>query len=154
MNAPNRAGPTPVDEAQHLRRPRIVLSVAERERLQVIALNALLGNPRAAGLLLDEIDRAEVLPDDVETPGRVRLGSWVKYRDVDRRETRRVLIVETARPDRDLELCVLSPLGVALIGLAAGQSIIASDRRGSEWRLQVLGVTRPHGAGSATLPNS
>ena len=143
MNAPH---PAQRDEALRLRKPPIMLNVADRERLEVIALNALLQNPRIAGLLLDEIDRAEVLPDEVPTPDRVGLGSWVKYRDVDRGETRSVRIVETARADRELELGVLSPLGVALIGLAAGQSIIASDRRGTEWLVQVLRVTRPHEA--------
>ena len=143
MNAPH---PAQRDEVLRLRRPPIMLNVADRERLEVIALNALLQNPRIAGLLLDEIDRAEVVPDDVPAPDRVGLGSWVKYRDVDRGETRSVRIVETARADRELELGVLSPLGVALIGLAAGQSIIASDRRGTEWLVQVLRVTRPHEA--------
>ena len=130
-------------DGAHLRKPPIVLSLADRERLQVIALNALLDNPRVAGPLLEEIDRAEVLPDEIQAPDRVRLGSWVEYCDAGRRETRKVRIVETARRNSELELCVLSPLGVALIGMAAGQSIIASDHRGSEWLLQVVGVTRP-----------
>ena len=138
--------PRPGDDAAHLRRPRIVLSATDRERLQAIALNALLANPRVAGSLLEEIDRAEHQPDDVRSPERVRLGSWVEYRDADRRESRMVRIVERAQSENDFELSVLSPLGVALIGMAAGQSIIASDRRGSEWLLEVLGVTRPHDA--------
>lgn len=138
--------PGPGDDAAELRRPRIVLSAADRERLQAIALNALLANPRVAGPLLEEIDRAEHQSDDIRSPERVRLGSWVKYRDAARLETRMVRIVETARPESDFELNVLSPLGVALIGMAAGQSILASDHRGSEWLLQVLAVTRPHDA--------
>ena len=146
MNAPHPAGPAGRDEALRLRRPTIMLNGVDRERLEVIALSALLQNPRVAGLLLDEVDRAEVLPDDAPAPGRVGLGSWVRYRDMDGGETRSVRIVEAARPDRELELGVLSPLGVALIGLAAGQSIIASDRRGTEWLVQVLSVTRAYDA--------
>ena len=142
MNSLYRENPARGDAAAGLRRPWIVLSVADRERLQVIAMNALLENPRVAGSLLEEIDRAEVLPDGVQAPDRVGLGSSVEYRDLDRRETRTVLIVETARADGDLELCVLSPLGVALIGMGAGQCIIVSDRCGSEWPLQVVEVTR------------
>ena len=145
MTAPH-LGPKSRDDDTHLRRPRIVLSADDREHLQAIALNALLANPRVAGPLLEEIDRAEHQVDDVRSPDRVRLGCWVKYRDADRRETRMVRIVETARPGSSFEVSVLSPLGVAMIGMAAGQSIIASDRRGSEWLLQVLGVTRPHDA--------
>src|SRR6478735_1406345 len=87
------------DDATHLRRPRIVLSASDRERLQAIAFNALLANPRVAGSLLEEIDRAEHQPDDLRTPDRVRLGSWVQYRDADRRETRLVRIVGTERPE-------------------------------------------------------
>ena len=112
----------------------------------MIALNALLQNPRLAGLLLDEIDRAEILQDDVLAHDRVGLGSWVTYRDLRQGETRSALIVETADAERDLEIGVLSPFGVALIGLAAGQTIVASDRRGTEWLLQVLRVTRANPA--------
>jgi regulator of nucleoside diphosphate kinase len=138
--------PKPGEDAAHLRRPRIVISAADRERLQAIALNALLINPRIAGLLLEEIDRAEHQPEEVRSPERVRLGSWVEYHDGEGGETRTVRIVERAQPENDFDLDVLSPLGVALIGMAAGQSIIASDRRGSEWRLEVVGVTCPHDA--------
>jgi transcription elongation GreA/GreB family factor len=132
------------DDEVCLRRPPIVLSAADREHLQAIALNALLANPRVAGPLLDEIDRAEPPPEGAQAPDRVRLGSWVEYRDGDQCETRTVRIVETAHPENNLEFSVLSALGVALIGMAPGQSIIASDRLGSEWLVQVLRVTRPH----------
>jgi regulator of nucleoside diphosphate kinase len=142
MTAPHR-DPKPSDDDAHLRRPRIVLSAADRAHLQAIALNALLANPRVAWPAARGNRSRRAPADDVQAPERVSLGSWVKYRDAGRRETRKVRIVETARPDSDLELCVLSPLGVALMGMAAGQSIIASDRRGSEWLLQVLDVTRP-----------
>ena len=56
----------PCDAEALLRRPPIVLSAADREHLQAIALNALLSNPRVAGSLLEEIDRAELQPDDVQ----------------------------------------------------------------------------------------
>lgn len=141
MLAERAAELDPRPSGAHLRRPRIVLSASDHEQLQAIALNALLANPRVAGFLLEEIDRAEVLHDAGGTSNRVRVGSRVEYRDANRRETHEVLIVETASPGSDLELGVLTPLGVALIGLAAGQAIIASDRRGSEWLLEVLQVT-------------
>jgi regulator of nucleoside diphosphate kinase len=144
MYAPHPADPTGGGDALRLRKPPIMLNIADRERLEVIAFNALLQNPRIAALLLDEIDRAEALPAGDPAQDHVGLGSWVRYRDIDRGQMRSVRIVKTARPDRELELGVLSPLGVALIGLAAGQSIIASDRRGTEWLVEVLSVTRAH----------
>jgi regulator of nucleoside diphosphate kinase len=146
MMVPHRPKSLRSDVGAPVHRPQIALNVADRERLQVIALNALLQNPRLAGLLLDEIDRAEILQDDVLTQDRVGLGSWVTYRDLRQGETRSALIVETADADRDLEIGVLSPFGVALIGLAPGRTIVASDRRGTEWLLQVLRVTRANPA--------
>jgi regulator of nucleoside diphosphate kinase len=126
-----------------IRRPPIVLSARDHARLQAIALNALLDNPRVAGPLLEEIDRAEILPDGVTVLDRVCLGAWVKYREAESHAIRTVRIVETEEHTDDRALWVLSPLGVALIGMAAGQSIVASDHRGSEQLLTVLSVEAP-----------
>jgi regulator of nucleoside diphosphate kinase len=135
------------DEAD-IRRPPIVLSAHDHARLQAIALNALLDNPRVAGPLLEEIDRAEIVPNSVTVPDRVCLGAWVKYREAESHTIRTVRIVETEEHTDDRDLWVLSPLGVALIGMAAGQSIVASDHRGSEQLLTVLSVETPRAPAS------
>lgn len=134
---------TPQTGDADIRRPPIVLNARDHVRLQAIALNALLDNPRVAGPLLEEIDRAEVLPDNLTAPDRVCLGAWVKYREAESHRIRTVRIVETVDHVDDRDLWVLSPLGVALIGMAAGQSIVASDHRGSEQLLTVLSVETP-----------
>jgi regulator of nucleoside diphosphate kinase len=135
------------DEAA-LRRPRLLLSRGDHERLQLIAMGGLLKDPRLAGSLLEEIDRAEILADDGPASDHVGLGSSVEFRDLERPGTHKVRIVEKACADDDVELSVLSPLGVALIGLGVGARIVASDRRGSEWVLRVVGVTAPRQAGA------
>jgi regulator of nucleoside diphosphate kinase len=83
------------------------------------------------------------LPDNVTPSCRVCLGAWVKYREAESHTIRTVRIVETEEHTDDRALWVLSPLGVALIGMAAGQSIVASDHRGFEQLLTVLSVEAP-----------
>jgi len=144
MNAQSFRSTRP-DQAA-LRRPPLLLSRGDHERLQSIAMGGLLKDPRLAGSLLEEIDRAEILADDRPAADYVGLGSSVEFRDLERPGTRKVRIVEKARADDDIELSVLSPLGVALIGLGVGACIVASDRRGSEWVLRVVGVTAPRQA--------
>lgn len=126
----------------HVRQPPIVLNQEDSARLQRLALDALLTNPRVAGPLLEEVDRAAVLRAPEMTANRVGLGSWVQFVDDITGRPQRRRLVAAARPDAPEELSVLTPTGVALIGMSVGQSIVCSDRLGSERVLTILGVTR------------
>jgi len=126
-------------ETKALRRPPLRLNASDLRRLEAIALNSLLRNPRVAGPLLEEIDRAKV----ASGPATVGLGSRVQFVDALSGRPQVVRVVEAPQTGADDEVGILSPLGVALIGLAAGQSILARDHLGSERLLTVLHVAPP-----------
>lgn len=121
-------------------RPAIVLTASDRERLF-----ALLGaapttvNVETASFLREEIERADVAPDDIAPNSVVRLGCDVKF--VDHADAR-IQQAQLVFPEEALRchcISVLSPIGSALIGLGPGQSIRWTEQ-GRERSLAVLEV--------------
>jgi len=130
--------PTPIG-----RYPPIILSVTDHRRLQVVAIEALLRDPRIAGALLDEIDRADVVEDAVLDERAVRLGDVVSYRNDAIGEQHQVRLIDQIDQDADRgDVSVLSSLGAALVGLRVGQSILWADRLGAERVYTILSVHR------------
>jgi regulator of nucleoside diphosphate kinase len=90
-----------------------------------------------------EVARATVLPSG-EMPGDVvNIGSEVRFRD--EATGREQTVTVALPPDADIargRVSVLTPIGAALIGLAAGASIGWETRDGEARRLTVLAVTR------------
>lgn len=126
-----------------IRRPHIVLSLDDIDQLQAIAFSALMRAPRLAGALLEEVGRASIVSEPRMASRHAGLGSQVRYWDeaadtvLDRR------LVDPRSADRlDGDLPVLSPLGIALIGMGVGQTGLIPDRWGGERRLRVLQVER------------
>jgi regulator of nucleoside diphosphate kinase len=73
------------------------------------------------------------------------MGSDVLYRDDLTREVRRVSLVFPGEADiSQNKISVLTPVGTALIGLRAGQSITWPTRSGEMKRLTVLKVENRH----------
>jgi regulator of nucleoside diphosphate kinase len=130
------------------RYPPIVLSVSDHRRLQIIALETLMSDPRNAGALLDEIDRADVVEDALIDERVVRLGDLVSYRDGLTGERHLAQLV-----DRLVDipgaaaLSVRSSSGAALVGLRVGQSILWADRLGTERIYTILSVDRDQATG-------
>jgi len=124
--------------------PAITLRESDAARLYAVAFAALLNNPRWAGGLLDELRRADVMPDDQVGTEVAGIGSHVEF--VDRRiapaRVRRAQLVLPEEADGREKLSVLSELGAALLGLAPGQSIVWPDRRGGTDHLTVVAVRR------------
>jgi regulator of nucleoside diphosphate kinase len=123
--------------------PPVMVRERDRGRLHEIAIGSMLSSPRLAGALLDELQRAEVRPDDEVPADVVGIGSVVVCAedDGDRQRIRWAQIVspEAADPERGL-VSVLSDLGAAVIGLSTGRSIDWPDRRGRARRFTVLAV--------------
>lgn len=120
-------------------RPPVTLSASDHDELVGAALAALLEAPRTAGALLEEVDRARVVPDE-DLPSEVaRLGSWVDFIDASGRARRAQLVL----PEGGDALSVLSPAGAALIGLRAGDVIRWPDRLGGEDAITLLRVIQP-----------
>lgn len=124
--------------------PRIVVGEAEHSRLTGLAEAALERLPDAAGSLLAGMDRAVVtsrLPADV-----VRMGSQVTLEGHD--GPQRIALVYPA--DADIaagRISVLTPLGAALIGARAGQSIAWATRDGRRLEARIAAVEPPSGEG-------
>ncbi len=121
--------------------PQVFLSTADFGRLEALAAASLDKFPAAAGLLLKEIDRAEVRPQAELPPDVVAMHSHVHFRDEATGAVRRVQIVYPHEADIEAgRISVLTLIGAALIGLQAGQSIDSPTVDGQTRALTVLGV--------------
>jgi regulator of nucleoside diphosphate kinase len=121
--------------------PSITLNAADFERLERLAHAAADRFPRTADFLAREIARARVVDDMDMPPGLVTMGSEVEFRDDSTGKTRRVTLAYPDAADIDAgRISVLTPIGAALIGLSAGQSIEWQTPVGGWRSLTVLGV--------------
>jgi regulator of nucleoside diphosphate kinase len=129
-------------------RPPIVLTAFDRDRLL-----ALLRDPpttidrEIARFLHEEIERADVAPDDVAPNSSVKMGCEVKFVDHGDGRVRRGRLVFPNETENDHCISILSPIGSALIGLGPGQAIRWMEQ-GRERGLSVLEVR----ASSPPLP--
>jgi regulator of nucleoside diphosphate kinase len=117
-------------------RPPVQMIDAEAEALTDLALSVERRMPAVSALLLREAERARLhsaarIPSDVVT-----MGSQVEFLDDSSDGRRTVTLVYPGEADiAEGRISILTPVGAALIGLRAGQSILWPDRR-----LTVLGV--------------
>jgi regulator of nucleoside diphosphate kinase len=120
-------------------RPKIVVAESEHRKLFAMAAS---GSSAAAETLLEEMERARIVPDVKLPADSVRMGSRVQYR-TDDDELNEVTLVYPAQADISAgRVSILTPVGAALIGLRTGQSIswVARDRK--MHFLTVLSVTQ------------
>ncbi len=130
--------------------PPVVLDARYVERLEGLATAALHRNPSVANRLLDEIERASVLPSAEMPGGVVNIGSRVAFREEGSGRVQQVVLVLPAEADiASGRVSVLTPIGAALIGLAAGASMTWETRDGETRRLTVLEVGAADGPPTA-----
>lgn len=128
--------------------PKIVVSEADHNRLTGLAEAALDRLPDAAGSLLAEMDRAVIsasgkLPADV-----VRMGSAITLEGHD--GPQQIVLVYPGEADIAAgRISVLTPLGAALIGARAGQSVGWSTRDGRRLAAKIAAVEMPADPGRA-----
>ena len=104
--------------------PLILITTDDVNCLTLLANASMTRFPRVADFLAREIDRANVVPGQVDLRGVVRMGSRVTYRDETTGRVREVTLVYPHEADIDQNrISVLTPIGAALIGLSIGQSI-------------------------------
>jgi regulator of nucleoside diphosphate kinase len=121
--------------------PPITLSTPDFERLERLASAAADKFPRTADFLAREIARAEIVPSVHALPGLVAMGSTVEFRDDASKQGRTVTLVYPDEADLTAgKISVLTPIGVALIGLSVGQSIEWQTPAGGWRSLTVLRV--------------
>jgi regulator of nucleoside diphosphate kinase len=121
------------------RKPAITIARSEHQRLLSFATALESRDPDLAETLLGELERARIVDDHRLAGSVVRMGSTVRYQAGD--ETRTVTLVYPAEADIALgRVSVLTPVGAALLGLSAGQSIDWTDRNGRRHDLTVVRV--------------
>lgn len=121
-------------------RPPITLTSCDYERLtQMLMLNKYRNLPGIEELQ-DELDRANVvepeeLPDDVIT-----VNSTARFIDEATNEQFEITLVYPDKADGASKISVLAPVGSALLGLSAGQSIPWQVPGRQKLQLKVLEV--------------
>lgn len=124
--------------------PPVTIDSAHLDYLQRMASAAMTRTPEVASRLQYEIDRAEVVPSRQMPPNVVTIGSQVSFRDESTGRDQTVTLV--LPPEADIaqrRVSILTPIGVALFGLAEGATISWETRTGEERELTVLRVTPP-----------
>jgi len=143
----NLWGISMADKNSNRRKPRIVVSDTEHERLVDLANTVLDRAPAVAEVLLDEMERADVRASDAMPGDVVRMHSTVEFRS-DGGQSRRVSLVYPGEADiAEGKISVLTPVGTALIGLARGQSMSWVAPDGREHSLTVLEVEQGEAKG-------
>ena len=122
------------------RKPAITVSRTDHERLSRLAEFASGRNPAVADELLAELDRARVVANASLAANIVRMGSTLRF-TTDAGEDRTVTLVYPGEADIAAgKISVLTPIGAALIGLSAEQSIDWMALDGRVHRLTVESV--------------
>jgi regulator of nucleoside diphosphate kinase len=121
-----------------LKLPPITITKDDLRHLSTLGLIS----TEAAEFLAREIDRARVVPVHQASPDLVRMGSIVKYRDNSIGQVSEVTLVYPRDADGEPGyLSVLTPVGAALIGLSAGQTIQLVTRSGEVCSLSVISAS-------------
>ena len=129
------------DTKRH-RKPAIVLTKTDYERLLRLAEAHALRNPEVSEELMVELDRARVVQNYKIASNVVRMGSTVRFTS-DLGEDRTVTLVFPGEADIAAgRISILTPIGAALIGLSAGQFFDWVARDGRVHRLHVEHVEK------------
>jgi regulator of nucleoside diphosphate kinase len=125
-------------------RPRIKMTADDYERLSRLSAAAMDCMPEVASFLSDELDRAQIVRNGKTRGNFAHMGCWVEFRDNSTGKVQTVTLVYPGEADIARgRISVLTPIGAALIGLSAGQSIDWETRSGSIKRLTVLDIREP-----------
>ena len=123
-------------------KPDIAVPQTDHVRLQRLAETLSRRNPDLASQLFQELERAEILPDDTDR-AVVRMGSTLDYQ-TEKEDTRTVTLVFPH--DEDISagrISILTPVGIALLGLSAGNEMDWHTRDGRTQRLKVIRIDSP-----------
>lgn len=127
-------------------RPPIHLLASESDMVASLALQIEHRSPVVAAMLLEEIERAELHEAGTLPDVAVTLDSEVAFIDEKTSQVRTVRLVMPAEANiAEGKISILTPMGAALYGLMAGQSIDWPDLDGNERRIRILRVKQPGG---------
>ena len=123
-------------------RPPIHLLASESDIVAALALQSEARQPVVSAMLLEEIERAELHDLDTLPAGHAGLTSLVTFHDEKTQQVREVQLVLPAQADiANGRISILTPMGAALYGLAAGHTIHWPDLDGNYRAIRVVGVS-------------
>ncbi|MBL9073646.1 nucleoside diphosphate kinase regulator [Tabrizicola sp.] len=123
------------------RRPQITIAQETVDHLEALVQGASARMPALAERLLEELSRARILPAARIPADVVGIGSRVTWRDETTGQEQTATLVWPEEADIDAgRASVLTPIGVALIGLKAGARFQWETRSGEHRDLTVLAV--------------
>lgn len=120
-------------------RPPIVVGEGDRHDLLVLAMSGTGHSADQADDLLYELGRATAVDDDELPADVVKMGSTVNAR-IDG-GVPRYLRLSYPHEQAHNSLSILTPMGTALLGLRAGQSMKWTDRDGRTHEVHVFSVS-------------
>lgn len=121
--------------------PRVVIDRAYLDRLESLAYSARRRTPALADRLLEELVRARIADSARMPPNVVTIGNAVTFRDETTGREQTVVLVFPGEADIALgRVSVLTPIGVALLGLPEGASFSWDTLQGETRRLSVTRV--------------
>ena len=130
----------------HVARPPLHLLAAESDMVATLALQTEHRQPVVAAMLLEEIERAELHEPETLPDSAVTIGSEADFIDERSRQVRTIELVLPAMANiAEGRISILTPMGAALYGLTAGQSIDWPDLDGNDRRITILRVRQPFG---------
>lgn len=126
------------------RLPKIHLDKTLVGRLEALASAMMRRSPEVGERLMDEIARAQLVAPDKLRDDVVTIGSEVSYRDLSTARLQTVFVVYPEAADIDQHrISVLTPVGVALLGLSPGATISWTTRDDESRQLEVVTVKPP-----------
>ncbi len=126
------------------RNPKIVINADDVTHLEGLADGMMRRHPTLADRLFEEIGRARIVPAAKMPSNVVSMGSTVTYRDETTGQEKSVILVYPEEADiTQLKVSVMTPIGVALLGLAEGASFYWDTRENQRRTLTIISVTQP-----------
>ena len=129
--------------------PSLIVSSRDLARLEALLDSPVLSRHPAALALMDELNRAEILPPEQIPADVVTMHSRVECEDVASGEDHVLTLVYPNEADVERgRVSVLAPVGSALLGLSVGQTIDWQAPGGRSLKLRVKSVRyQPEAAG-------
>ncbi|MFT3761750.1 MAG: nucleoside diphosphate kinase regulator [Pseudoxanthomonas sp.] len=130
--------------------PSLIVSRRDFDRLEALLDSPALRRHPAALALMDELNRAEVMPPEKIPDTVVTMNSTVDCIDEIGGERHRLTLVYPNEADVEKgRVSVLAPVGSALLGLSVGQTIDWEAPGGRRLRLRVTAIEyQPEASGS------
>ena len=123
------------------RAPKIVVNADDLAHIEALAEGAMQRNPALADRLLDELGRARIVAPAKMPANVVSIGSTVTYRDESTGLEKTVTLVFPEDADITRQrVSVMTPIGVALLGLAEGAAFHWDTRDNQRRTLTVIRV--------------